>query len=288
MTSAQGIDVSHYQPVLTAASLAGLDFAFCKATDGSDDTDDHFAANWAVIKTARKFAGAYHELRPGFKDGIADQAAHFLSVVRAQGLEPGDMLAVSASDYRVTDADVKAFCDWVADATGGLNPVIVYTDLSVAVTLTSCAGYPLWLAWPSGTATANVAPWESWHLWQWNETGQDKDAFNGDADAMAAWIATYVPAPAPPITYVEADVKLAELKQGDAGQACRNWQGLLVAHGYGYLIAPDPGSSVEDKSGADGIFGPKTAAATATFRQAKKLPAGEQVDAAAWEAALTG
>jgi lysozyme len=288
MTSAQGIDVSHYQPVLTAANLAGLDFAFAKATDGSDDTDGNFAANWAVIKTAGIFRGTYHELRPGFKDAIADQAAHFLSVVRAQGLEPGDMLAVSASDYRVTDADVKAFCDWVADATGGVNPVIVYTDLSVAATLTSCAGYPLWLAWPSDTATANVAPWESWRLWQWRETGLDQDAFNGTADDMAAWIASYAPAPAPPITYVEADVKLAQVKQGDTGQAVRNAQGLLVAHGYGYMIAPDPGSSVEDKSGVDGIFGPKTAAAVAAFRQARKLPAGEVFDAAAWEAALTG
>ncbi len=196
--SAQGIDVSKYQAPLTAAALTGLDFAFAKATEGSDATDPNFAANWPVIKEAGKFRGAYHELRPGSRDPVAKQAAHFLATVRAAGLEPGDMLAVSVSDYAgVTDADAKGFLDAAAEATGGRNPVICYTDLSVAAILLSCAGYPLWIAHPSGTAPASVAPWETWRLWQWKETGVDQDAYNGTAADMAAWIATYAPT-APP------------------------------------------------------------------------------------------
>ena len=288
MTSAQGIDVSSYQAVITSAQLDGLDFAFAKATNGADVTDPHFAANWAVIKTAGKMRGAYHELTPG--DARA-QAAHFLAAVRAAGLEPGDMLAVSVSDYaEVSDGDALAWLDAVAAGTGGRNPIICYTDLSVAARLSICTGYPLWIAWPEKTAPASVAPWGDWHLWQWNMTNLDKDAFNGTPAEMAAWIAGYAkPAPAPPVQYEEIDmVKVPVLRLGSAGQATRNWQGVLVAHGFGYMIAPDPGSSVEDKSGVDGQFGPKTEAASKAWQSAAGLPATGVIGKAEWEAALAG
>jgi lysozyme len=285
VTSAQGIDISSYQAVVTSARLAGLDFAFAKATDGTSETDPNFAANWAVIKTAGKMRGAYHELTPGDARG---QAAHFLAAVQGAGLEPGDMLAVSVSDYsEVTDGEARAWLDAVAEATGGRNPVLCYTDRSVGANLPSCTGYPLWIAWPSSSAPASVAPWDRWHIWQWNLTHLDQDAFNGTPEQMAAWIATYAKAaPTPPTEYVEVDVKLAVLKQGSTGQQARNWQGILVAHAYGYLIAPDPGSSVEDKSGVDGNFGPKTDAATKAWQTAKGLPASGIVAKAEWEAAL--
>ena len=287
MTSAQGIDRSHYQAVLTAADLDGLDFCFAKATDGLGDADPTFAANWAVIKAAGKIRGAYHEQQPGDPVG---QAAHFLAAVQAQGLVPGDLLAVSVSDYKVTDAEARAFLDAIAAGTAGRNPVLCYADLSVGRTLPSCTAYPLWIAWPSRDAPASVSPWDSWHLWQYRLTGQDLDAFNGSADEMRAWIASFAGPPPtpphPPTEHVEVPVKLAVLKQGTTGQAVRNWQAMLVAHGYGYLIAPDPGSSVEDKSGVDGQFGPRTASATAAFRADRKLPASETVGKAEWEAAL--
>lgn len=285
MTSAQGIDVSSYQTVVTPAKLAGLAFAFAKATDGTRGADPNFSANWAVIKAAGKMRGAYHELTPGDAGG---QAAHFLATVRAAGLEPGDMLAVSVSDYsEVTDGEALAWLDAVAAATGGRNPVLCYTDRSVGASLLSCTGYPLWIAWPASEAPSSVEPWASWHIWQWNLTRQDEDAFNGTPAEMAAWIAAYAkPAPVPPTEYVEVTVKLAVLKQGSAGQQVRNWQGILVAHAYGFMIAPDPGPSVEDKSGVDGHFGPRTADATKALQAELKLPATGIVGKAEWEAAL--
>lgn len=198
--SAQGIDVSSYQAPLIAATLKGLAFAFTKATEGPESADPNFAANWRVMKSAGIHRGAYHELWSSSSASPQAQAAHFLAVVKAQGLEPGDMLAVVASDYQgVTDAEVKAFADHV-HAAESRSPMLVYTDLSVGSRLTSCTGYPLWISWPENTPPASVAPWKRWTFWQWSWAGTDKNAFNGTAAELQAWLDSiaYPPAPEPP------------------------------------------------------------------------------------------
>jgi hypothetical protein len=58
-------------------------------------------------------------------------------------------------------------------------------------------GYPLWIAWPSSSAPRDVAPWRSWHMWQWDETNLDKNAFNGTVAQLDAWISS-VAYPVPP------------------------------------------------------------------------------------------
>ena len=195
--SAQGIDVSHYQDRLTAAALKPYSFAFTKATDGPEILDPNFYVNWALMKAVGIHRGAYAELWSG---SPIEQADRFLDVVHAGGLEPGDMLAVVASDYQgVTDAEVKAFCDHVKAAAPRCI-VLVYSDLSLLPALPSCTGYPLWIAWPSSRAPRSVIPWRSWHLWQWNETNLDKNAFNGTVAELDAWISSiaYPTPPKPP------------------------------------------------------------------------------------------
>jgi lysozyme len=196
--SAQGIDVSSFQGDLTTADLHGLSFAHCKASEGVTGTDPHFAANWRAIKSAGLVRGAYHEFRPA--DSVTTQVLHFADTVRAQGREPGDMHAVVASDYPgVTTAMIRSFCTQLAAIIGPHCPVLVYTDLSVAKTLTTCTAYPLWIAWPSPSAPTSVRPWGSWKFWQWGSPGNvDRDAFNGTAADLKAWIATYLPAAAKP------------------------------------------------------------------------------------------
>lgn len=274
MTSAQGIDVSSYQFPLTAGALAGLDFAFTKATDGPGGTDPHFASNWAVIKAAKIHRGTYHELWPGTPSA---QAAHFLSVVQAQGLEPGDMLAVVASDYPASDSDVRAFCDTVKAATGGRNHVLVYSDLSVAATLTSCAGYDLWAAWPSDKPPASVAPWKTWRLWQWQLTGLDRDAYNGTPAEMAQWLGQSpapAPKPAPAANWTEKMVQqLPEVKQGATGNVVRTVQGLCAARGHAVAV--------------DGSFGPATLNAVKACQAAARIAQDGVVGPATW-AALVG
>lgn len=265
MTSAQGIDVSSYQDTLTAAALEGLDFAFAKATEGTGGTDGNFAGNWAAIRAAGRHRGAYHELRPGMPEA---QAAHFLATVRAQGLNAGDMLAVVASDYPASDSDVKAFAGTVRVSTGGRNPVLVYTDLSAARSLTSCTGCDLWIAWPSDTAPPDVSPWKTWRLWQWRLTGLDRDAYNGTAAEMTAWLAGF-PRPAPAPDWTETLVQqLPELRQGAAGTYVRTVQFQLGEHGHPVKV--------------DGSFGGITLAAVKAVQAAAGLAQDGVVGPATW------
>jgi len=91
-------------------------------------------------------------------------------------------------------------------------------------------------------------------------------------------------APAP-VTPVEVDVTLTQLENGSTGQAVQNWQGLLVAHGLGSMIATGTGD-VMQQAGVDGQFGAKTEAATKAFQREAGLPQTGVVDAATWQKAL--
>lgn len=200
MASAQGIDVSNYQPVQTVADFKAVQFAFMKATEGTTFTDDNFAKNWAAARAAGIVRGAYHYL--SLADPAYEQAAYFLAVVRAQGLEPGDLLVVD-SEVAGADADSRTvtFLDDVAAVVADTGVgLLTYTNLSVGASLRQTAAkYPdLWIAWPSGTAPASVEPWKRWQFWQWGTVSNvDRDAFNGTEADLLAWRKSLIPAPKP-------------------------------------------------------------------------------------------
>ena len=276
--SAQGIDVSRSQQPLTQAALQGLTFAFTKATDGPQLTDPNFTGNWAVIKQAGIYRGAYHELWSAQSSPAAAQAAHFLAVVSAAGLEPGDMLAVVASDYTgVTGAEVLAFCEAVRAGAGPRCPVLVYSDLSVLPSLGPCTAYPLWVTWPSATAPASVQPWSTWTLWQWGTVSQtDRDAFNGTAAEMAAWLTTYTDPPEVALT-----AEMPVLQPGDAdyaGASCsvHRLQALVAVLGKLNNLPAAAGVA------ADGAFGPQTEAGLKAIQQKYKIPVTGVADKSTW------
>lgn len=196
--SAQGEDRSDFQSVFP---WTGFDFGFAKATEGLTWTGKTFAANWAELAREGKPRGAYHFLHPDLDP--AAQARHFVGFIQASGgLRPGDMLV---SDCEVfdglagaqADAANKAFLDEVCKLVDkARHPVLTYTNEFVGQHLArTAAAYPeLWFAHPSNTSpsAAQIAPFKAWRFWQWGIIANiDRNAFNGSADALKAWVATY-------------------------------------------------------------------------------------------------
>src|SRR5689334_20590156 len=68
----EGVDVSDFQGAINWSSArgAGIRFAFVKATQGTYNTQSHFAGNWSGMKSAGVIRGAYHFFDPT-QDGVA-------------------------------------------------------------------------------------------------------------------------------------------------------------------------------------------------------------------------
>lgn len=239
VSSAQGKDFSNHNGALITTSLKGLQFAFFKATEGTGFTDVDFASSWRLGKQVGIHRGAYHFFHPAI-DPVA-QAKFFVNTVKAQGLEPGDILAadveitsgvarrlfnvkhkagsgrndldVAPAKASLVNSSARRFLDTVKSLVPSSNPIIVYSNLSVGSQLTLCTAYPLWVAFPSSTAPSNVSPWRHWTFWQWGMTGVDRDAFNGTAADLQAWLDTFVsPAPKGPFRHVlTADTSVKDI-----------------------------------------------------------------------------
>src|SRR5215469_2559079 len=114
VVSAQGIDVSGFQPALSNQTLSGLSFAFCKATEGLAIIDPYLSWNWQVIKSAGKVRGAYHEFVAA--GSAVEQASFFVNTVRPHGVRPGDMFAIAAAGRPgITSAMIQECCELVGE-----------------------------------------------------------------------------------------------------------------------------------------------------------------------------
>lgn len=106
-----GIDVSAHNGTVAWSKVRGdgIEFAYLKASEGGDFTDDQFSANWSAAGEAGIKRGAYHYFtlcRRG-----AEQARHFLEVAPprsgADVLAPAvDLEIVGNCAERPTPAEV--------------------------------------------------------------------------------------------------------------------------------------------------------------------------------------
>jgi lysozyme len=298
VVSAQGIDVSSFQPALTKEMLSGLSFAFCKATEGLTIIDPHLSWNWQALKSAGKVRGAYHELTA--TDSAVEQASFFVNAVRPHGVRPGDMFAIVAGGYLgvaedglgvtggrpegagdrpgITSAMIQACCELVRELVGPQCPVLVYANSPMARSLTTCTGFPLWIAY-EGTPPVDVRPWDAWRFWQCSARPTFRDTYNGTAEDLDAWIRGYTSgAPSPPIasqppaSWQEEMMKslptlnIGALDAPDARMVSRV-QALCTALGASCLIDGDFGPETQNAVRAvqqqfgltrDGIVGPLT------------------------------
>jgi GH25 family lysozyme M1 (1,4-beta-N-acetylmuramidase) len=290
VVSAQGIDVSGFQPPLTNEVLSGLSFAFCKASEGLSIIDPYLSWNWQAIKSAGKVRGAYHELTA--TDSTVEQASFFVNTVRPHGVRPGDMFAIVAGGRPgitgdrpgITSAMTQSCCELVRELVGPQCPVLVYADSSMARTLTTCTGFPLWIAC-AVTPPVSVRPWNAWRFWQCAARPVHRDTYNGTAEDLDTWIRGYTSGAAsppvaaqPPASWQEEMMKslpTLDLGTHDAPDArmVSRVQALCTALG-----APCP---------IDGDFGPETQNAVRAVQQQFGLTRDGIVGPLTWLALVT-
>ena len=205
-----GMDVSYYDDSVdwTRAHAAGIDFAFIRATDGTQYKDPKFATYWEGARAAGVMRGAYQFFRPA-EDPIA-QADLLLQLMGPR--QPSDLPPVIDVEVSggLTPAQVTASVHaWVAHVAAAIGrQPIVYAGLYSWPTLTNGADLttsPLWLAQYTTAACPNIpSPWTQWLFWQHSDTGVvdgvasaqlDLNIFNGTMAELQAFAAGTEPPP---------------------------------------------------------------------------------------------
>lgn len=172
----QGIDISHHQQHIDWQMVAnqGIDFAFVKATEGSEHQDTLFPKFWKGIKSAGITRGAYHYFSP-FSPAL-DQAKHFIKTVK---LEKGDLPPVLDAEITGklnTKTLRKNAIIWlqVIEKHYGVKPII-YTNQKFYLsyfTGDEFDGYPIWIARYNSPYNPPFIPFgRQWSFWQYGDCG---------------------------------------------------------------------------------------------------------------------
>ncbi len=188
-----GIDVSHFQGTVNWPAEKGKGHLFGVASVGDGlYQDPSFATNWAAMKAAGVIRGAYQFFQPGI-DPL--QQADIL-IAKVGTLGDGDLPATI--DVEVTGGQSPATVaarvgQWLArvEAGTGRRPMI-YTGpyfWQDHVASTAYAGYPLWIADYGVTSPKVPAPWSTFKIWQYSDSGGtlDLDLFDGSLAELQAF-----------------------------------------------------------------------------------------------------
>jgi GH25 family lysozyme M1 (1,4-beta-N-acetylmuramidase) len=209
-SSVAGIDISHWQGSINWTSVrgAGIEFAWMKATEGTDYTDPSFDANYPAAHGAGVIRGAYHFARPDVSSG-ATQANFFADnggAWSADNLTLPGVLDIESNPYGSScyGLSTTSMRSWIMDfyntykaRTG--RDMVIYTSPSW---WNSCTGSwsgmaslsPLWVAhWTTGSPTL-PGGFSVWTVWQYTSSGSvsgisgnvDLNWFNGSRDRLLA------------------------------------------------------------------------------------------------------
>lgn len=234
-------------------------------------------------------------LPPGYRAylGYADGEWPTAPVLR--GLHPsaqvvgltvtGGTLDADGVDCEPGNPDAKSAASWVKrklDAEPGSRPV-AYADLeSRGYSMTEVLAELAKLGVSREQVRVHTAHYDGEHICspargcrdadgrvitftadatQWTDQFAGVNGAKIDMSALAdSYLGTPGPAPAPTSWEDELVANIPVLRQGDTGQAVKNWQALLLANGYS--LAPD---------GEDGDFGPLTDERTRKFQEDKRI-----------------
>jgi lysozyme len=208
-----GIDVSKWQGSVDWSLVAqsGHRFAFCKATEGVGYSDPRFQENWAGMKEAGLYRGAYHFARASKSPTIeidAQQEADYFAEVMG-GLGEGDLPPVLDIEWdkRAKGIKPQRIVRWCEVFLAHLETVtgrvpIIYTGPSFwryrLAKATGFARYPLWEADYRKSSRRKGKPkaipgWEA-RFWQYTGKGRsagvvgnvDLNYFRGTEDELGA------------------------------------------------------------------------------------------------------
>ena len=197
-----GVDLSRYQSGVDwpMARRVGVNFAFVKATEGSDGFDPLFASHWTGAKAARVRRGAYHmyyHCRPA-----AEQARWFIAHVPrdAAALPPVlDMEWTPTSPTcrirrapEVIRAEARVFLNAVGQHYGKRPIVYTAPDFYDDNELWRLTGVDFWLR-SVAVPVSQRYPGRVWTFWQYSGTGLvpgiagkvDLNVFGGTAQDWA-------------------------------------------------------------------------------------------------------
>ena len=185
-----GIDVSSYQGAIDWRQVraAGVVFAFARFSDGLDVIDERFAENFAAMKRAGVYRGAYQVFRAS-ADPEA-QADLLLRALRRAGHPDLPLVADVETDDGMEPDEVQArLARWLRriERRTRRRP-IVYTSPSMSDTVGAELGiYHLWIAHYEVDCPRLPDGWKGWRFWQHSSSGRvpgvngpvDLDAFAG-------------------------------------------------------------------------------------------------------------
>ncbi len=205
-----GMDVSGYETSIDfpTAKAAGIEFAFIRASDGSDYIDPSFDGYWAAAREAGVMRGAYQSFRPE-QDPIA-QADLLLAKIAGDPAGPGDLppvIDVEVTDGLTPEQVATSVQAWVAHvgAAIGRSPIIYAGFYSWASDTggLDLSGSPLWHAEYSDDPCPNIpVPWTQWTFWQYTASGTvpsvegeltDLDVFDGTLAQLQTFAASGAP-----------------------------------------------------------------------------------------------
>jgi lysozyme len=199
-----GIDVSKYQGDIDwhTVRASGIDFAFIKATEGGDHTDDRFFDNWQGARAAGVPRGAYHY--DYFCRPAAEQAAWFINHVPR---DPGALPPVLDLEWTHRSKTCRYFPDpatvrreallflQALTVYYGKRPIIYTTvDFYHDNELGRLQGFNFWLR-SVAAHPSDIYPNQRWAFWQYTGTGSvdgvdgptDINVFGGTRAQWASW-----------------------------------------------------------------------------------------------------
>lgn len=183
-----GCDISNNNKRNYRAIIDANPFVIMKATEGKTYKDPCMKvfANYALSKG--KMIGFYHFARPDNGNSALAEAENFIESVK-----PYIGKAIFVLDYEGAGLNLAIRDKWAATWINtvkkktGVLPLFYTSEAYLKYFLkVEKTGAGLWVAKYS-TKKPSVSPWHFYALWQYKSYPYDKDKFNGNKAAWAAY-----------------------------------------------------------------------------------------------------